>query len=458
MKNILKQLSLSSRGLRYKLRISFYLMSVLPLLISIYVISTYMLPTIGIKSNIYLLVCISIFVAVSGFFIIKQVIDPIINISSKAKDIARGEVDYVSRAKRDDEIGDLEDALQQLTCRIKNNMRELEKYGQETKEINLEINRKVVILSSLLQVSSFISEGADINETLDLSVEKMLQIGDSDSAFLLLKQEEKILVTSIYGINSDYLLNREFNAASDNIFAKVLKDRKTFALNKKVPPNKMIDEFRRIFALTDAVIAPIYVHGKVFGLAGIGNDRNLEYRDDNFKLIDIFVKQITIAIENDILLNHINRLEVKDALTGLYNSSFIKERLEEEIKRAIISQRPCAFIVLSINRYKEFCANFGSAHAESVLKKIAMIIKSNIGEIDKAARFSDSEFAIVLPEKNKRQAENIAQDMVKKIEYIYGEETDVKKRITLNRAVSENPIDGINATDLINKVKDLLAS
>ncbi|HLD83210.1 MAG TPA: hypothetical protein VI976_04600, partial [Candidatus Omnitrophota bacterium] len=71
--NINKSLSMVSKGLRYKLKISFYLMSILPLLVCIYLVSNYILPSGGLKVDIVLSVAISIFIAVIGFFVIKEV-------------------------------------------------------------------------------------------------------------------------------------------------------------------------------------------------------------------------------------------------------------------------------------------------------------------------------------------------------------------------------------------------
>ena len=42
-----RKVSLLTQGLNYKLKISFYLMIVLPILVSIYLVSNYILPTTG---------------------------------------------------------------------------------------------------------------------------------------------------------------------------------------------------------------------------------------------------------------------------------------------------------------------------------------------------------------------------------------------------------------------------
>lgn len=452
----LKRLSLSSYGLRYKLKISFYLMSVLPILICFYLISTYILPTVGVQLNIVVLIAVSVFIAASGFFIVKQIIHPIIIISSQAKGIVNGNIDYQIQAERHDEIGDLESALNHLTLRIKDDMQKLKKYSEETKEIHLEINRNVMALSGLLQVSSFISKGADIDEILDLSMKKIAQIGDSGLAFLLLQEGEDLSVKSVYGINAEGLLGKKFKLSENNLFTNVIREAKRFSLGSDISKSRLALEFEEAFGVKNAFIAPIIIHNKIAGLAGIGNNSDYAYKDDELKLMDIFIKQMAIAIESDTLVHKVKNLEVRDALTGLYNESFIRMRLDEEIKRAIMYQRPCAFIIFSVDRYKELCQDLSLPEMESIFKRIAIILKESITDIDKAARLGEREFAILLPEKNKKQAQNIAGVIKERIEYLFKEEPDKHKRLTISAGVAENPIDGVNTSELISKAKELL--
>jgi diguanylate cyclase (GGDEF)-like protein len=193
-------------------------------------------------------------------------------------------------------------------------------------------------------------------------------------------------------------------------------------------------------------------------ILGIGNAREtFLYRKDDLELLDIFAKQIAIAVENDILMHRVEKLEIKDALTGLYNAAFMQNRLQEEIKRAIIYRRPCAFILFNIDNFKRFHQNFGLLQCEAALKKIATLVKDSVSEVDRAGRIGDNEFAVILPEKNKRQAEKVAEDIRRKIEFSFSEEQDPGKRLTVSGGVSENPLDGVSGEELISKAKELVS-
>lgn len=455
-----KNFSLASRGLKYKLKIALYLMSVLPLLVSVYLVSNYILPQIGLKLEIAVFIFISIFIAGVGFWVIKEVFDRVVSISTEAKLIAAGDISRRVTIGQPDEVGDLSDALNQLTQRIRSNMDELKNYSEKTTEINLEIQKRVLVLSSLLQMSSLISQGAKLEDILKIGIEKCRLLANSDAAYLLLREEreEVFSMKAADGVNSQYLLRIKVEP-TETLFGNIIHKVKPLILDKQnVLPEELKVSFYEKFKLRNALVLPIYLRGRVTGILGIGNTREtFLYKKDDIEVLDIFTKQIAIAIENDILMHRVEKLETKDVLTGLYNEAFIHNRLQEEIKRAIAYQRPCAFIVFGIDNFKSFHQKFGSLQTEAILKKIASLIRDSVTEIDRVARSGDNEFSIVLPEKNKRKAQDIAEDIRKKIEFAFSEESDIDKRLTLSGGVSENPLDGIESEELISKAKEHLA-
>ncbi|MFC1675336.1 diguanylate cyclase, partial [Candidatus Omnitrophota bacterium] len=227
--------------------------------------------------------------------------------------------------------------------------------------------------------------------------------------------------------------------------------------NENAAPKVQADDFIKKFQLKNTAAMPIFLRGTVLGIFGIGNNlENCVYKKDDLELLDIFAKQVGIALENDFLTHRIERLEIKDPLTGLYNDKFIHTRLKEEIQRAIVYQRPCSYVLLDVDNFEKFHQSFGSLQAEDSLKKISSLLRDSVSEIDRVARAGDNQFAMVLPEKNKRQAQEIAESIRKKIEFSFGEEDDQKKRLTVSGGVSENPLDGVEADELLIKAQESL--
>ncbi|MDD3988319.1 MAG: diguanylate cyclase [Candidatus Omnitrophica bacterium] len=453
-------LSLSSRGLKHKLMISAALMSVLPLLVSSYIVSTYVLPRIGLKIDILLALFISIVIAAIGFFVTKEVFDRVLTVTSDAKLIADGDLSHRLSIESDDEVGDLGDALNKLTQRIRSNMDELKTYGERTAEINLGIQKKVIVLSSLLQISSQISQSENLDDILKIAVEKARLLANSDLAYLFFRDEhqEALAVRVAEGSDSEYLMDIKIDPAEDVMLEISKSSNKAMVLDKENASTEAFSVFvREKLNLKNTLALPVYLRKRVIALLGVGNTReDFSYSKEDAELLDIFSKQIAIAVENDILTRNVRRLEVKDSLTGLYNEAFMRNRLSEEIKRAIAYRRPCSFIVVDIDNFKKYNHSFGSLQAESAIKRIASLIRESVTEIDRVGRIGDDEFAVILPEKNKREAQEVAENIRGKVEFSYSEYVDPIRKITVSAGVSENPLDGITSEELVGKARELL--
>jgi len=455
----IKSLSLASRGLRYKLVVSFCLMSIIPLLVCGYLVSNYILPKVGLPADITLFLFISALIALIGFFLVKQIFDRILSVASEAKLIAGVDTDRALKAEYADEVGDLSDVLSQLTMRIRSNMNELKSYGEKTTHINMEIQKRVMMLSSLLEISSLISQSAKLEDILKVAIEKSRLLANSDIAYLLFRKEEEenFSIRAADGENAHHLLNIKVRQ-EQSLFNEAIKSKRALILDKQHQLDEKLSKgFFEEFQLKNTLAIPVYLKGRAIAVLGVGHkSEHYLYRKEEIELLDIFAKQISIAVESDFLVHRIEKLEIKDTLTGLYNESFIRNRLHEEIKRAITYQRPCAFVLIDVDNFKKFDENFGSVQAELALKRIATLIRDSVTEIDRVGRFGDDQFAIILPEKNKRRAQDVAEDIRRKIEFSFSEEKDTNKRITISGGISENPLDGIQAEELVIKAEEML--
>ncbi|MCX5669431.1 MAG: diguanylate cyclase [Candidatus Omnitrophica bacterium] len=459
MDNHPNHFSLNSRTVKQKLMVAFQLMSILPFLVCVYLLSVYIFSKSGVKLDIIVYLAVSAFLAIVGLLIIKEVFDRLTSVTTEAKFIAAGDMSRNLEAGHSDEVGELGAILNQLTQRIRGNMDELKDYSEKTTQINIEIQKKIIILSNLMQISALISGGSKFEEILKIAVEKSRALANSEIAFLLFKNESK---DSFYmkvadGIKSDYLSSVEINA-KDDLYNKAFNLNKLLILDKQnsLQDNLTVD-FLTKFQVKNCLAMPIFLRGMVKAVLGIANTRdNFSYNKSDIELLDIFSKQIAVAIENDILAHRVEKLEIKDTLTGLYNYFFIQSRLQEEINRAIIYQRPCAFVIFDIDNFKNYRQKFGSICAESALKKVAVLIRDCISEVDRAGRTDDDEFSLILPEKNKRQAQEVAEEICKKVQASFCTDQDNGKCLTFSAGVSENPLDGVQVEQLTTKAKELL--
>ena len=178
------------KGLRHELAIAFGLV-----IVAILAFLAYLFPGVssifGLKTNLNYVVILGIAIVFLAFTWMGQMmINPVIKMSDEAKKIADGDLTREIKLIREDEIGELGDALNRMTSRIKENMEELKVFSEKTEAINTEINKRILSLSSLLQISNLISGNAKLDEIIEASMEKCLLAGKMALACLILKDRQ----------------------------------------------------------------------------------------------------------------------------------------------------------------------------------------------------------------------------------------------------------------------------
>ncbi|MDO8525164.1 MAG: diguanylate cyclase [Candidatus Omnitrophota bacterium] len=453
------KMALVSRGLRYKLLIAFTLMSIIPLLSCVYVISLYVFPQIDSLLSASSVVLISIFIALLGLLLARSLVDPVINMAIEARIIADGQYDKNLIVHSDDEIGNIASSINTMTQKIKVNLDEIKSYGQKMKEVNADVHKKVLALSNLLQIGDVISAGSvQIDSLLEMALGKATMLFDASFGIIYAaKDDESDFVPRIdFGPSGDNFREITIKRKGRGILEQAIEGRSILIIDGSLKMSEETRKFASEHNVKNILAMPIYSGKKAFGILVIGsNVDSYKYRSEDIEIARVFTKQITIAIENDILNKKMEELAVRDELTGLYNKNFILNRLGEEIKRAIFYQRPCSFIIFGVDSFADFRKTHGELAAEEALKKLARIMKDNTMPVGKAARISGDEFAILLPEKNKKESFTIAEEIRKKVESANFLKSG-NALLTVCGGVSENPIDGTTVEELLEKAVNLL--
>ena len=454
-----KNLSLVPKGLKYKTMIAFSLMSLIPLLVCVWLVTSYIFPNINLfhglsLGNISFILVICIIISMLGLYITKEMIDPVIKIASDAKEIADGDVDRIIDIQREDEIGNLGLSLNIMTRKIKENIDELKAYGERTKLINIEINKKVLALSGLLQIGSLIASSTGLSTVLDFIAKKVADIEDNAASLVMLLDDngKEFRVASSFNIETRRL--EGFTIEKPKSFSHILLADKNTSVK-----TGLLSIFLKRLGLKNIAILPIIILGRTQGALLIGNNKDgFVFKDDEKELIKVFMKQAAIAVENDLLIRRAKELAVRDELTGLYNQGYIHTRLDEEIKRACMYQRPCGYLLVDIDDFKKLHNMFGESKTETLLKETGKLLNTSVTEIDKVGRLVGDKFAIVLPERNKKQSAAIAEEIRKKVESDLGKIMKGDDKITISVGVSENPIDGSTADELMETADEQIKS
>ncbi len=117
----------------------------------------------------------------------------------------------------------------------------------------------------------------------------------------------------------------------------------------------------------------------------------------------VFARDITERKEREKELRYIS---YHDDLTGLYNRSFLQEEMERlDTKR----QLPISLIMIDVNGMKIVNDTYGHKKGDELLMKVADILSGSTRAEDIVVRWAGDEFIILLPQTERKMAENITR-------------------------------------------------
>lgn len=459
-KNILKKMSILPQGLRYKLLIAFSLMSVIPLLIIGYLVSSFILVGQELTlAHVSALVLFCIVIAWLGLFLSRSIIDRVVDMAIETRAISEGNYENKVFVDTGDEIGQIGETVNFLTKKIRSNISDLKDYQEKMKDINVDIQKKVSVLSNLLQIGQLISSSVKIDSIFDLALGKLAQFHEDGFAalyFLAGPGLHLALRASTDNVGDANLLPTTVEEGK-GLLGKTIKTKRHIAVDSSSKfSSSDYREFKEKYKCENLVAYPIFATKGAKALLIVGsNAKNFTYTSDDIDVIRVFVEQIAIAIENDILIKKAEKLQIKDELTGLFNKTYMLGRLDEEIKRSVVSQRPCSFILADLDNYKDYRKSSGQPQTESVLKKIAEIIDGFSKPVGRVGRMAEDTYGLILPEANKKEAIEIAEKIRKAVEKL-NLSAGKDSKLTVSSGVSENPLDGGSADEIYERAQGAL--
>ncbi len=447
----LKSLSMERKSLRYKLMIAFSLMSIIPLLVIVYFVNIYIFPNIDNLLEVTVVVLITLWLSWLGYLLIRQIINPVIDLALETKLIAEGRFGSKVALDRDDELGDIASAVNTMTSKIRSYIGELQDYSKKTAALNIQIHKKVITLTNLMQLGDLISAGSGFDDVAKFAVEKIADELDSSFCAIYLRQKPGNYMLKVINNNT----GKEVPANEiENKIASLEKmfSRREYVLMDARPPEKAwLIELKKALMIDNVIFYPMKLEQKIVGVIALGNfNKGFEFGEDIIGIVRAFEKELILGYHSTRVFERVKSLEVVDSLTGLYSRGYLEERLQDEINRAVFYQRPCSLLVITLDNFEQYSDRYGLPKSKQVLKMVAHLLSGVMSPVGKGARFDYDEFGVLLPEKNKRESIEIAEEIRKRVESLEIS-ADPYDRITVSIGVGENPIDGTNAKEIIAK-------
>ena len=160
---------------------------------------------------------------------------------------------------------------------------------------------------------------------------------------------------------------------------------------------------------------------------------------------------LLICLSGLALTEKVASLIIREALTGLFNQVYIRQRLEEEIYRSKRYNHPLSLLMIDLDDFKALNDRFGHAAGDHLLRYFSQLILETIRPSDIAARYGGEEFLIILPETTREEAQAVAERLRKRLS-LYPFRIDSRKedvKFTISVGISTFPEYSQSADELI---------
>ena len=199
------------------------------------------------------------------------------------------------------------------------------------------------------------------------------------------------------------------------------------------------------------MVVPLRTSGRTIGTLVVSHPSVGAFGQRDLTLLQTVAAQIAAAIDVAELHERLKRAANTDALTGIHNYGYFYDRLEEEVARAERHDTPLAVAYFDIDALKRVNDTYGHLAGDAVLRDLGDLIGKRVRTEDIPARYGGDEFAIVMPETPRDEAEKVVQRLMDELDR---REVDLQdgtkiKMPARSWGIASYPLDGKTAKALV---------
>ncbi len=278
-------------------------------------------------------------------------------------------------------------------------------------------------LSSVLQILKAISAKRRSHDILFIFVEQIARVVSSNrcSVVRIWGSEDRAQVMASH--EDANLSNRTIELGKYPELSKSLSLHERVVIND-VHNDPLTAPFSEDFRRADinaVLVIPIVLYDENVGslfLRAARSKGSFSLREISF--FEIVTEAASNALERaqlfesiQIANENLERLAITDGLTGLYNHRYFRDRLDQELERALRYRLPLSCLILDVDNFKRFNDTYGHLMGDSILKEIAERTQQCVRKCDIVARYGGEEYVVIMPQTNAEggmvQAERIRE-------------------------------------------------
>jgi diguanylate cyclase (GGDEF)-like protein len=210
----------------------------------------------------------------------------------------------------------------------------------------------------------------------------------------------------------------------------------------------------KIDLLTGKVTRSVMCVPLIFGNEAVGVIEAINpYRTSKkaLSLLMFVADYAAIAVENTRRYHDIKSLAIKDNLTGLYNTRYLYQALNDIFESCKNGESHFSLIFMDLDNFKKVVDAHGHLNGSQAIQEVAATIRDSLTEPEFGVSYGGDEFVVVLPGYNKERGLKKAEEihtLMNKTVYLSNKGLNVS--ISASFGVAAYPEDATNLTRLLS--------
>jgi two-component system cell cycle response regulator len=297
--------------------------------------------------------------------------------------------------------------------------------------------------------TELLSSQLELDVLTNQALQQLLQHTEADAGAILIADEGELKIASSHGIRSV-----ETIITSDHVRRAIQTAKRQIV---QMPENITVDGVLANFRPREIIVDPVLYKGIPLGVIILASAKG--FSDEIKSRLDPFSQGLSLAMNNALAHDRLQRLAALDPLTNIYNRRFGLARLHEEFGRAVRNTSPIGVLMFDIDHFKNVNDTYGHLTGDRVLISVAKAARSVMREGDILVRYGGEEFLAIMPAASKANAKEMGERMRRIIEDTTISDGDQVIQVTVSVGTTSYPeLDVAGEQELIKSADTALYS
>ena len=322
------------------------------------------------------------------------------------------------------------------------------------------LESEVLALRDLIEVAKALGSTIDQDTILRVILMSAMRFAETPAGSIALYDSVRgeLALHAHEGLSAEFVRKERWTVQPGGLTEKILTGGKTLFVNDTAATPFFTNPVALNEGIRSLICVPLRVQSRIVGILYLDDFVPREFDRERMKLLSVLGTFAAMAVENAQLHARTRQMAITDSLTGLYNHRHFQQVFSRELSRARRYDNTLAIIMIDVDDFKKFNDTYGHPHGDKVLAALGDLLTEALRSSDLAFRYGGEEFVVLLPETDLTSALQAAERLRELVER---KSVAILKGIsphgvTVSGGVAAFPRDGVNRSELLKNVDDLL--